>query len=156
MQRRDCPGDIVRYRHGAAGFSLDVNMDQKSLRAGQIIIIAKQTDLVANAAVSTMADPHSDIDDRWKGNLLEIPAIRLCDQADDRTRLDVENVVFDQILAHGGIEKGEICHVRHVTIGVVVSPSRRHRAEVDVGGSWFRSRSTIHGRTPSTFGIGSP
>ena len=105
MQRCYRFTNIGGYGYGAARLALDINVHQKTLGAGEIIIVAKQSDFVTNAAVSLMADPHSDIDDRRKGDLLEIPAIGLCDQANDRAGFNIEDTAFDQILAHGGIKE---------------------------------------------------
>lgn len=150
MQRRDRPANVSGYRHRTTGLAFDIDVNQKALRAGKVVIVTEQADLVANAAVSLMTNPHSDIDDRWKGDLLEVPATGFCDEADDRTCPDIEDTPFNQVLTDGGIEERKIGDVCHVTVSVVVAPSRRHRAKVRESGSHLRSGSIAH-RNPMDF-----
>jgi hypothetical protein len=144
MQRRDRLADVGGYRYRPAGLTFDIDVNKEALCAGKIVIVSEQADLIANAAVPLMTNPHSDIDDRGKGNLLEIPAIGFCDEAHDRTCLDIENTAFNQVLTDGRIEERKIGDVCHVTVSVIVAPPRRHRTKVRESSSNLWSGSIAH------------
>jgi hypothetical protein len=123
-------------------------VNQKPLSASEFVIVAKQADLIPNAAVALVTNPQAYIDDRWEGYLLEVFAVGLRYQTDDRTGFNIEDTVLHQVLAHGGIEEGQIGDVRHMAVSIVVSPPRCHHAEMHEGGSGLWSRSIAHSKTP--------
>jgi hypothetical protein len=72
------------------------------------------------------------VDGVGEGQGLKEQALRLDDEPDNRTPLDVQYARADQILVHDRIEVRVIDNVVDVPVDVVVHPARRYTQEVGV------------------------
>src|SRR5262249_9580992 len=80
-----------------------------------------------------------------KAQALEIIALRLDHQADDRAVERLEHALLDQVAVHHGVEKRIMLNIVDVAIDVVVHPAGRDETEIPIGGAQLRQRAIRHG-----------
>jgi hypothetical protein len=131
-ERRQRVTQRLRQVDGAAGFPVDIDMDEPALRGRRRLVIRKQSDLVDHRAAAQALDqePRRDAIGELQG--LEIAAAVLHNQPDDMTLMDVEDPLIDQVLVHHRIEVGEVDDIVDVTVDVVVGPAGCDRLQVRI------------------------
>ena len=103
--------------------ALHVDMDEVSLSCSILLIVPEKPDLVANTPVAEPDHPQASVYCIWEGNWFEESALCFDNQADDRTILDVQGPLIDQITVDDCIEVRVIDDVVNMTVHVVIHPA---------------------------------
>ena len=103
-----------------------------SLSCSILLIVSEEPDLVANTPVAEPDHPQASVYCIWEGNWFEESALCFDNQADDRTVLDVQSSLIDQITVDDRIEVRVIDDVVDMTVHVIVHPARRNHQEMRI------------------------
>ena len=98
-------------------------MDKVSLSGGRIAV-AEDSELITHAGRPQLRHPQTDVNGLRKRQRCKIIAMGLNHQADSGAVRHIKRAPLYEIGIHRSVEPAVIHHVVHVTIGIVVHPSR--------------------------------